>query len=671
MSKELNRKAEWLEADGLGGFSSGTVSGIRTRRYHALLLVAATPPSGRYVLVNGLETWVETPSGIYPLSSHAYAPGTIHPDGAARLVSFEVSPWPHWEFRLEDGTLIEQEIFVPRDAPLVVISWKCKPGRGKVTLATRPLISGRDPHALHHENPAFRFASDIQEDGAIRWQPYDGVPAIRAMGNGAFEPSPEWYRSFLYSEERDRGFEFTEDLASPGIFRWDFSAGEAFLLLGAEGADLEAALRGPASVSLARLRSTERRRRARFPTPLHRAADAYLVRRGAGRTIVAGYPWFGDWGRDTFIALRGLCLATGRIEEAGRILIEWTEAVSEGMLPNRFPDRGESPEYNSVDASLWFVIAVHDYLEAMARARRKVAPHDLAALRGAVEAILEGYAAGTRYGIRCDEDGLLAAGVPGVQLTWMDAKIGDWVVTPRIGKPVEVEALWLNALRIAGGWTPRWADTLARGERSFTEKFWNEAGFLVDVVDVDHVPGRRDATLRPNQIFAAGGLPYSLLTGDKAARVVRTAEERLLTPFGLRTLAPEDPGYRPRYEGGAHERDSAYHQGTVWPWLMGAFVDAWVRSHGATPEAKQEARRRFLDPLLARVTEAGLGHLAEIADAEPPHSARGCPFQAWSVGEALRIAQQFLKEEKTSAGRSAGSRRARPARAASTARELA
>jgi predicted glycogen debranching enzyme len=671
MANELTQNAEWLEADGLGGFSSGTVQGIRTRRYHALLLSATTPPSGRFVLVNGLETWVETPSGAHALSSHVYAADTIHPDGTYRIASFAASPWPCWEFRLEDGSVIEQEVFVPRDAPLVVISWRCRPDRRKLILATRPLISGRDPHALHHENPVFRFTSERLEDGAIRWQPYDGVPAIRAMGNGAFDSAPEWYRNFLYTEERDRGLDCTEDLASPGIFRWDLSAGEAFLVLGAEGNDLEVALGASRKVSGARLRSAERRRRARFPSPLHLAGEAYLVRRGRGRTIVAGYPWFGDWGRDTFIALRGLCVATGRLEEAGRILLEWTGAVSEGMLPNRFPDRGETPEYNSVDASLWFVIAVHDYLEAMALAREKVAPSDLVALHSAVEAIIEGYCAGTRFGIRCDEDGLLAAGVPGVQLTWMDVKIGDWVVTPRIGKPVEVEALWLNALRIVGDWTARWADLLALGERSFQEKFWSEPGYLYDVVDADHVGGRNDATFRPNQIFAVGGLPYSLMTDEKAARIVRAVEDRLLTPAGLRSLAPDDPGYRPHYEGGVHARDTAYHQGTAWPWLMGAFVDAWVRAHGSTPEAKQEARRRFLDPLLGRIAEAGLGHLAEIADAEPPHRARGCPFQAWSVGEALRIALQVLKEEKDVSRRLAGTRSARPAQTTSFTREHA
>ena len=352
---------------------------------------------------------------------------------------------------------------------------------------------------------------------------------------------------------------------------------------------------------------------------------------------MAGYPWFTDWGRDTFIALRGLCLATGRLDDAREILLEWAGAVSEGMLPNRFPDRGEEPEYNSVDASLWYVVAVHDYLAA-ASGRRRVSGADRTALTRAVEAILEGYSRGTRYGIRADTDGLLAAGVPGVQLTWMDAKVGDRVVTPRIGKPVEVQALWINALKIGARLSPRPGGMAEKAAASFAARFWNaKGGSLYDVVDCDHVPGTADPRFRPNQIFAVGGLPFALLEGERARRVVDAVEARLWTPLGLRSLAPDDPAYAGRYVGGVAERDGAYHQGTVWPWLVGPFVEAWVRVRGGTAAAKQEARERFLDPLLARMDAAGLGHISEIADGDPPHTPRGCPFQAWSVGEALRL----------------------------------
>ena len=403
-----------------------------------------------------------------------------------------------------------------------------------------------------------------------------------------------------------------------------------------------------------RARGAETRRRKAPRSRLERSADAYLVRRGRGKTIIAGYPWFSDWGRDTFIALRGLCLATGRLDEAREILMHWAGTVSEGMLPSRFTDADSAPEFNSVDASLWFVVAVHDHLAAAKDAGKRVRKEDQAALRAAVESILEGYSTGTRFGIHMDEDGLLAAVQPGMALTWMDARVGDWVVTPRAGKPVEVQALWLNALRIASTFSSRWDQTFRKGWGSFVSRFWNEKdGCLFDVVDMDGARGTADPALRPNQIFAVGGLPFALLDGDRARCVVESVETRLLTPAGLRTLAPGSHGYTAHYQGGVHERDGAYHQGTVWPWLMGAFVEAWVRVRGGGEDAKREARGRFLAPLLARLDEAGLGHLPEIADAEPPHTPRGCPFQAWSLGEAMRLDRVVLAgdgEEKRAGG---------------------
>jgi predicted glycogen debranching enzyme len=387
-------------------------------------------------------------------------------------------------------------------------------------------------------------------------------------------------------------------------------------------------------------------RRTEFPSRLHRAADAYIVDGRHGKTIIAGYPWFADWGRDTFVALRGLCLATGRLEDARDILLAWAGSVSEGMLPNRFPDNGEQPEYNSVDASLWYVVAVHELFQA-ANGSGVVSVKQKRALQNAVEQILEGYSHGTRFGIRMDNDGLLACGVAGVQLTWMDAKVGDWVVTPRIGKPVEIQALWLNALKIAGQFSSGWTKHFERGLKSFSQKFWNDAGdYLFDVVDMDHQSGKNDISFRPNQIFAVGGLPFPLLDGERAKQIVSLAEEKLLTPLGLRSLASGEPGYAPRYEGGVRERDGAYHQGTVWPWLVGPFVEAWVRVRGSTDKSKREAREKFLAPLFAHLDEAGLGHISEIADAEPPHTPRGCPFQAWSVGELLRLDQVVLAEPK-------------------------
>ncbi len=645
--------AEWLEADGLGGFASGTVGGARTRRYHALLLVATQPPAGRLVLVNGFEAWVESQAARdaggfdpVPLSTQRYAPDVLHPRGIDRLASFEPEPWPRWTFQLPDGSWIVQEIVARHGAPAVCVSWRHENARGAIRLQVRPLLSGRDPHALHHENGSFDFTSH-EERGWLRWQPYRGVSAVVSGSNGEFRAEPLWYRNFLYTEEQARGLDYIEDLASPGALVFELEGSEALWVLSADGLDgrdpTASAPRGTVDAFVHATRTAELARRSAMTSRLERAAAAYLVKRGNGRTIIAGYPWFGDWGRDTFIALRGLCFATGRFDEARQILVEWSGTVSQGMLPNRFPDRGDVPEYNAVDASLWYVIAVGELLDAARAGRVGLREPDSERLEAAVRAILDGYARGTRYGIRLDSDGLLMSGEPGVQLTWMDAKVGDWVVTPRTGKAVDVQALWLNALAVGARFDAALGETLARGEASFRERFWNESrGALFDVVDAGHRPHENDPAFRPNQVFAVGGLPRAIVNGERARRIVDAVEARLWTPLGLRSLAPSEPGYTSRYQGGVRERDGCYHQGTVWPWLIGPFVEAWVRVRGSTDEAKREARSRFLEPLLDHLDDAGIGHISEIADADAPHTPRGCPFQAWSVGEALRLDRLVL-----------------------------
>ena len=648
MAQRVDTKTEWIEPDGLGGFASGTTSGIRARRYHALLLTATTPPTGRVVLVNGFDAWVETPRGRYALTSQRYAPDVVHPDGRTRVAAFYAEPWPRWRFTLEDGTAIEQEIFVPHGRSSVVMSWRLTASQPGVTLIVRPFLSGRDYHSMHHENPGFNF-EPTERDGVLTWRPYPGVPGIVIRSNGTYHHEPEWFRNFQYEEEGARGLDDREDLASPGFFRWNLSTDPAVWIAAAEGsAEIGLSSEGSSESAYEALRDRENERRRRFPSRLHRSADGYVVGRKQGKTIVAGYPWFTDWGRDTFIALRGVCLATGRLDDARAILLEWAGAVSQGMLPNRFPDGNEAPEYNSVDASLWYIIAAYEFLRAAAGKPGLISPSDVKCIEAAVQAILSGYAQGTRYGIRLDEDGLIAAGVPGVQLTWMDAKVGDWVVTPRIGKPVEIQALWLNTLYIAGGFSEggeRWKPLFVKGHNSFIARFWDDQrGYLCDVVDPNHQAGTSDATFRPNQIFAVGGLPIPLLDGQRARRVVDDVEAKLWTPLGLRSLAPNEAGYVPRYEGGVWERDGAYHQGTVWPWLIGPFVEAWVHVHGRTAAAKRDARERFLAPLFAHLDEAGLGHVSEIADAESPHTPRGCPYQAWSVGELLRLSEVVLAE---------------------------
>jgi predicted glycogen debranching enzyme len=639
----VNPSAEWLEADGLGGYASGTVGQIRTRRYHALLLAAPEASDGRggenrVVYVNGVEVWMEDESGQHALSSQRYAPDVVHPDCRNRITAFSDEPWPKWTFTLARGIQVEHEVVVRRDAPLVALSWSFSAGV-KGRLIVRPLLSARDYHSLHHENPAFNFRATKSPD-LVSWRPYDAHPAILALSNGTYEQEPRWYRDFLYTAERERGLDHVEDLASPGRFVFDAEAGDAILILGVDGADVRrvASTASPA-VCLDQIRDSERRRRAALPTRLHRSATDFVVRRGARSTIIAGYPWFTDWGRDTFISIRGLCIASGRLDIAERVLLSWSDHVSEGMLPNYFPDGSRAPAYNSVDASLWFVVAVYEYWQA-ATAAGDLHPETNDRLTAAVSAIVNGYSRGTRYGIRATADGLLAAGEPGVQLTWMDAMTEGHVVTPRIGKPVEVQALWINALRIAGLLS---ADDLhaaaaERATKRFMERFWNaERGCLYDVVDVDHREGAVDALIRPNQIFAVGGLPWTIVPRDRGRAIVKLVEEKLWTPMGLRTLAPGEPGYTAGYEGDVAKRDAGYHQGTAWPWLAGAFIESYLRVHSVGQAAQSRARQKFLEPLLANIGNPGLGHLTEIADAEPPHAPRGAPFQAWSLGELLRV----------------------------------
>ncbi len=627
---------EWLEADGLGGFASGTVGGARSRRYHALLLTATTPPTGRVVLVNGLEAWLERPGApAVSLSTQFYAPGVWQPDGFRRIRKFHHDPWPCWEFALQDGGSLVQEVFIAADSGLTVLRWRAS-GAAGWSLHLRPLLSGRDYHALHRENPAFDFTARIA-GGNVSWRPYAGLPAIAALSNGIYEHAPLWYRDFLYAEERARGLDDREDLASPGVFRFALDAGEAVLLLRAgDGLAVRPAAHAQA------LAESERARRA-AQRPIERAAALYLVDRPPGRSLLAGFPWFTDWGRDSFIALRGLMLATGRIAEAGDILRAWAGAVDAGMLPNRFPDDGGAPEFNTCDAALWFIVAVHDYL-----ALAEPTPAEIEPLRTAVLAILAGYAGGTRFGIAADADGLLRAGVAGMQLTWMDAKLGDHVITPRIGKPVEIAALWINALRIGGQWEPRWAALAERAQAAFLARFTDPvSGGLYDVIDAGHVAGAVEACIRPNQIFAVGGLPFAVLEGEAAAAVLGVVERHLLTPLGLRSLSPADPAYVGHYRGGPAARDGAYHQGTVWPWLMGGFVQAWLRVHGDGETRRAEARARFLAPLLAHLETAGLGHVSEVADGDAPHTPGGCPFQAWSLGETIRIAHWLSPPQET------------------------
>jgi len=518
-----------------------------------------------------------------------------------------------------------------------VVTWRLL-SPGEATLEIRPLLAFRDLHALTRENGALDPGVAI-DPGMASMAPYDGLPTLHVAHDGEIRLTGHWYRSFEYEEERRRGFDFTEDLWQPFLLAFDLN--------GATHCDATviASTRRHAAADIHLLRENELTRREKLTRSvgdhdpslplLALAADQFLIARGDFTSIIAGYPWFSDWGRDAMIALPGLTLATGRPEKAREILHLFARNAPEGLIPNFFPDGALPPEYNAVDATLWLFEAARSYVAATGD--RTWVREELYELLGR---IVERYVGGTRFGIRIDADGLLDSGAAGVQLTWMDAKVGDEVITPRRGKPVEVQALWFNALKtmedLSACFGERGAaalyETMAeRAKKSFLELFWNpDAGSLYDVVD----GGSSDGSIRPNQILAVS-LHHTMLDGGRARAVLDVVTRDLLTPYGLRTLSPCDPRYTGRYEGDAAARDLSYHQGTVWPWLMGPYIDAFLRVNGGTTETRRSAGD-LLAPLLDFLRGEGTGQLPEIFDGDPPHRPRGCPAQAWSVAEVLR-----------------------------------
>ena len=627
---------EWLETNGRGGFASGTIAGANTRRYHALLLTARKPPSERFVLVNHLEEWLDIDGQTIPLSTNLY-PGAVHPTGYEHCIEFSSDPWPTWTFDC-NGMTIQREILSVHGRDIVIVRWKLigkKPSR--VVLRVRPKLTGRDYHGTHRENGSLSTEASIGS-GIVAWQPYSDVPPVRAFHSGSYRHEPNWYRRIQFPVEWQRGLDAEEDWWSPGELTFDLESGSTTALaFTSETIDW---------LDVAALAKCEKSRRdtnrQAAPTDdslagqLWCAAETYLSERGMQHTVIAGYPWFTDWGRDTFISLPGLCLVTGQLDVAWQVIASFAVHVSAGMVPNRFPDVGEQPEYNTIDASLWFIHAIDRYLTA---SRDEVRVQETA--WPAVKLILDGYRRGTRYGIKMGEDGLIAGGMPGTQLTWMDAKVGDWVVTPRHGKPVEIQALWVRSLEVGealarkfgeADYADRCHNDRSNAIASFRERFWYEdGGYLYDVIDG---PEGNDASVRPNQLYAIS-LVDELVPHDRALKILRLVQDQLLTPVGLRTLSPHDSRYRPRYEGGVLERDGAYHQGTVWPFLLGPFVTAWIKVHGKDPSTLKQARS-FLDGISAHVKEACLGQVSEIFDGEAPHTARGCYAQSWSVAEPLR-----------------------------------
>jgi len=627
-------RREWLETNGLGGWASSTITGAHTRRYHGLLVAATKPPVGRMVLLSKLDETIAINDQRFELSCNRY-PGATHPRGFEYLGSFEKDLFPVFEYEA-GGVKLRKTIAAINGENTTLLLYEVLQAPANFSFELRPFIAYRDYHSLTHENGALRREAQFN-NGVFRAQPYDGAPELFVMiPNSIFEAQPDWYHNFEYSIEQYRGLEAREDLFTHGVFKVNLKAGDKLGII--------ISTNNPAGRDAFKLFNMEKRRREKildspsnkdeFSKTLTLAADQFVVKRGEDlRTLIAGYHWFSDWGRDTMISLPGICLVTGRYDDAKKILRAFAQSASQGMLPNRFPDAGEQPEYNTVDATLWFFVAIYKYLQATGD-ETFVRDELMPILRD----IITWHDRGTRYRIHVDTDGLLYAGEPGVQLTWMDAKVGDWVVTPRQGKAVESNALWHNALMIFAELSKRFgnaADMKQFAQRAgqvkikFNEVFWNEAGgYLYDYINSDH----RDALLRPNQIFALS-LPFPLLEGDKARKILQIVEEKLYTPVGLRSLAAHEPGYRPHYGGDQWSRDSAYHQGTVWSWLLGPMITAMVRIEG---EAGKKRAKALLENITPHFSDAGIGTISEIFDADPPHSPRGCMAQAWGVAEVLR-----------------------------------
>jgi len=636
---------EWLETNGLGGFACSTITGANTRRYHGLLVAATHPPAGRRVLLNRVDEQLDSDGRHFDLATSVYVRDLIHPQGYLNLVEFKLGPWPVMTYQLGDITLVKS-VTMRHGYNQTMISWHLAQANAPCSLSVRPLIAGRDYHHLQSASGALN--SQLHTDsGSLAIQPYDAESALTlSYPRGQLWPDGLWYYDYLYYRERDRGLDHTEDLYSPGIIQWTLRPGETVYLCASTGP-----LDGWQPQQWL---EAERQRRAQlvahlpaedeFACALTRAADQFVVSRPQtveeGRTIIAGYPWFGDWGRDTMISLPGLLLATGRCNEAKSVLSAFAEATKDGLLPNTFDERGSGGSYNTVDAALWMFIAAHRYIKATAD-RQFLS--DL--LYPTLVEITESYYQGTRFDIYVDDDGLLSAGNEQTQLTWMDADPGDGPVTARHGKAVEINALWYNALRIAADFAKQldqaeaaanFAECAEQTRTSFLDNFWNEQlGYLYDCITDD----RPDPSLRPNQVIALA-LPFDLVSDEQTARILWHAGEKLLTPYGLRTLSPDNPDYRGRYFGDQHARDSTYHQGTVWPWLLGPYMTAYVKLYGLSEETRGYLRK-LTRPLHEHLRQAGLGSISEIFDGDAPHYPRGCIAQAWSVAELLRCWTEY------------------------------
>jgi predicted glycogen debranching enzyme len=660
-------RLEWLVTNGIGGYACGTLGGVLARRYHGLLVAALKPPVGRTLMLVKLAERVTIDDRPFDLDANRWASGALEPRGHRHLESFRLEgSVPLWTWAIGD-TRLEKRVWMEQGENTTYAQYTLAAAAEAVELSLRALVDDRDVHGTSAGRTDVPVIEPVT--GGLKIQSGASRPALWLIAPGAeVRPAAIWYRAFAKSLEEERGLPAVEDhlMAAELVVR--LAPGATFTVV---ASTREGAATGPLSLAraLSRRQARERdlldrwktaqpelsRRAPDWIRQLVLAADQFVVERATrvdphGRSVIAGYPWFGDWGRDAMIALPGLAITTGRHDLARTVLGTFAEFVDQGMLPNCFPDQGEAPEYNTVDAALWLFQAVRAYHDATGDARF------LAEIYPVLEDIGAWYERGTRHGIRVDrQDGLVRAGEPGVQLTWMDARVGDWVVTPRHGKPVEVNALWYGALMTMA----RFAKALGRATEGYERqaaqvgasfrRFLNpETGCLYDVVDG---PKGHDPAIRPNQIFALS-LPDSPLESADRRRVLELCGRYLLTSHGLRSLSPGDPAYRGVFTGDRRARDGAYHQGTVWTWLLPHYALAHERVTGDPDRAL-----RLLEPFASLMWEMGAGTLPEVADGDAPHRPRGCFAQAWTVAETLRVwhllEQKRTKPKRTPARRAA------------------
>lgn len=632
---------EWLVTNSLGSYASSTPLGCNTRRYHGLLVASTTPPVGRIMTLSCLVEQITLNGETYDLSTHEFFGGTIAPKGYLNLKEFRNEAAATFIYRLGKAELTKRVLLADR-ANVVAVQYTLRHFEGSASLTLRPLLAMRDFHHLQKRTPNNRINFEQVKKGVVVHD-LDGTgQSLFLHAEGTFQADPQWWYNFHYRVDHGRGQDSQEDLYSPGVFNLELQAKKPI--------QLTASLGEP---EILHVEDSLRRRQARQTdladslgdkaSPIARqlaiASDAFVVQRSfpssaAGKTILAGYPWFADWGRDTFIALPGLLLCTRRFADAQKVFSTFADHISEGMLPNRFDDYSTAAHYNSIDASLWFILAAERYLQA-------TDDQDFwkNTLMPASDSILKAYQKGTRFDIHADADGLLMGGNAQTQLTWMDAKLGNEAITPRHGKAVEINALWYSAHRIMARRcrtiAPDIADHYAHHAeligQAFVKLFWNDyCGGLYDCVYHDQA----DPSIRPNQIFAVS-LPDSPLSSDQQRKVLTLVTEKLLTPYGLRSLSPDDPRYRGRYGSSWESRDRAYHQGTVWGWLMGPYIEALLKVEGDTPFGLKRAEQ-LLEGFGKHLQQAGLGSVSEIFDGDAPHDPKGCFAQAWSVGEWLR-----------------------------------